>query len=188
MHTDCPARISSNVVVSRWWRSITGLIALATIITGYTVTKGALYGYSIMGLSVGLITTFKDTPLKGAFNIMGGYCTLLIVYILLICFTVLFLSGLLICVCGIIYVSLWQEPRGDFVKYVSIAFLCTGLGMTLGISVSLSEASRGAIATSNAINTVEVYFYLWPVLFAAIAVLYGVIARKLISKVEKLTA
>lgn len=148
-----------------------GVASVATILAGQFVTKGALYGYSFMGIAFGVIAALKDTfrPSGG-----GGYLLMGVGALLIILLMVLLFAGLLVGLGAAVYIAARRSQAPTVSRIASYLFAGVAASTFIGLGLSRSLPSRPDFQGEV---HVEPYFFLWPVLFAILAFLYATLLR-----------
>ncbi len=145
-----------------------GVASLATIIAGQFVTKGALYGESFMGITFGVLAMITDLlgPIEGGFD----YFVMLIFTLFTILLMIFIYAGLLLGLGTAIYIAVHRSWTPAVTRLVSLLFGSVAVFITAGLIFARSLSSRPEF---HGEVHVESYFFIWPVLFAVIALLYA---------------
>ncbi|MGC3988314.1 MAG: hypothetical protein QM796_01270 [Chthoniobacteraceae bacterium] len=148
-----------------------GIASIATILAGQIITKGALYGYSFMGISLGIIATLKNifSPTGG-----GGYLLMIAGVIIIIALMILLFVGLLLGFGVTIYIAARRRVSPGAVRLAS--FLFAGVAASTFLGLALSRLLPSQPDFHGEIH-IEVYFFIWPVLFAVLSFSYGMLFR-----------
>lgn len=143
-----------------------------TILTGQSITHGALYGHAFLSLPFAYVLAMKRT-----FDLTAGTATLLVSsggILTILCMMLVFAGLLLSLACSIYIAASRAQPRKT-TRFTSnllgglAVFICAGLASTNWLRNQ--PDFKGQIQ-------VQPYFYLWPALFLVLAFLYAALHRK----------
>jgi hypothetical protein len=144
-----------------------GAAATIVILSGQFATAGALYGYSFMGIAGGVMVALKDAFQPSG---SGAYVLMIVGALLIIALMILLFAGLLLGLVLAIYIAVRRSVPGVTSRLVSFLFggvsLATFTGLALSRWLATSPDFHGEVR-------IETYYFLWPALFALLAVLYA---------------
>ena len=148
-----------------------GVASVAAILTGQFITKGALYGYSFMGIALGVTSVLNDTftPGEGA-----GYLLMFVGAVLIILLMALLFAGLIIGLGIAVYIASCRSLTPTVVRLA--CYLHASIAGSTLIGLSLSRTLPSSPDFQGEVH-VESYFFLWPQLFGTLALLYATLLR-----------
>ena len=144
-----------------------GAAASIVILSGQFATAGAIYGYSFMGIAGGVVVALKEAFQPSG---SGAYVLMIVGALLIIVLMILLFAGLLLGLVLAISIAVRRSSSGATLRLVSLLFGGVALSTLTGLALSRWLATRPDF---HGEVHVESYYFLWPALFALLAVLYA---------------
>jgi len=148
-----------------------GAISVVTILTGQFFTAGGVYGESFIGLSGGILRA-----ITGLLHPSGNGAALFMLFgtLLVIGLMIALYASLVIALVITVYVAIRRDSLNNASRLASGIFAGLAIFTLIGLASSRWLAAHSA---DYGKSHVVPYFFLWPICFIILAVLYATLFR-----------